>query len=755
MDKFVVRSKKLKRPLSDTDTPHASTSQASTSHTSTPHASTSHQPTDHAATIYDLTSDVSTSPPLASQASTSQASTSHAHISLHDSPQAPSQTSQDQPSKKIRKKQVLLFYDRWLEMSMFKGWLIKSSNRSGQIVAKCKYCNLELANHKSVLEKHISSSRHTQTLALNTGNKTIMEVMNKPANRMVKRAELKLAAYHAERNLAFVHMDTLIPLLSDIFPECPTAQGLAMGRTKATAIVTQVLGPEFSTSLHNLLKKPGCYFSLILDETTDVSSKKQCAITVIYCDDDFNIKTSFLDMVEPESSSAESIFNSLKSCIEDKNIPISNFVGFSSDTTNSMVGEHNSVFSRLKTEFPYMVCVKCSCHSIHLAASKACLHLPRSLEDTLRNIGSHFSRSDKRQRKLREMQEFYSVSIHKILSPANTRWLSLKECVDRTLEQLPALIPYFTAEVFEDPSKTTEEILSNIKNELMIIYLEFMSYTLELLTKFNKLFQSEVPLLHRLEPEVKRLLKIIYAKYLKFEITKQDPLKINHELPENFLSIDKLYLGVKAAKSIEKFLEKNQNSLAQSEIHKIKLACTKFYIEVAGQIKTRFNFSDPVFSFIHIVDPPYAQSYETKELSAVIQRFPFVEDSVDLQSLDMEWMEHALLDHESLELDKNLPASQYWKKVFALKNNEGGCKFPNLMLVISLLLVLPFSNASVERTFSNLTRIKTDSRNSLKTETVAALMATKNGLKDHGGVVQFEPTNAMLAKTINYNPQLH
>lgn len=61
-------------------------------------------------------------------------------------------------------------------------------------------------------------------------------------------------------------------------------------------------------------------------------------------------------MVAPESSTAESIFGSLKKSIEDKNIPLGNLVGFSSDTTNSMVGEHNSVFSRLKEEFSHIVC---------------------------------------------------------------------------------------------------------------------------------------------------------------------------------------------------------------------------------------------------------------------------------------------------------------------------------------------------------------------------------------------------------------
>lgn len=151
------------------------------------------------------------------------------------------------------------------------------------------------------------------------------------------------------------------------------------------------------------------------------------------------------------------------------------------------------------------------------------------------------------------MQQFFGVDIHKILSPANTRWLSLKQCVDRVLEQLPALIPYFTEEVFEDPSKTTEEILTVLNNDL---YLEFLSYSLELLTDFNKLFQSESPLLHRLKPEVQSLLKTIYANYMKFPVAKSDPWTVHHQDPNNFQPLENIYIGIQASASIALFLEK-------------------------------------------------------------------------------------------------------------------------------------------------------------------------------------------------------
>lgn len=103
----------------------------------------------------------------------------------------------------------------------------------------------------------------------------------------------------------------------------------------------------------------------------------------------------------------------------------------------------------------------------------------------LRSVGAHFSRSSLRQNKWKEFQDYFKVDIHKILSPATTRWLSLKACVDRVLEQYDVLATYFRVEVLEDPSKVTDDILSALNNKFTRIYLEFMSCVLELLTDFN------------------------------------------------------------------------------------------------------------------------------------------------------------------------------------------------------------------------------------------------------------------------------
>ncbi|KAF9408115.1 hypothetical protein HW555_012089 [Spodoptera exigua] len=84
---------------------------------------------------------------------------------------------------------------------------------------------------------------------------------------------------------------------------------------------------------------------------------------------------------------------------------------------------------------------------------------------------------------------------------------------------------------------------------------------------------------------------------------------------------------------------------------------------------------------------------------------------------------------------------EYWNKILKMTDGTGEPMFPNLKEIIKVLLVLPFSNACVERVFSQLKLIKSDQRNRLNTDTIAALMATKAAVKN---ATTFEPSKALM-----------
>ena len=104
-----------------------------------------------------------------------------------------------------------------------------------------------------------------------------------------------------------------------------------------------------------------------------------------------------VDMIESEDGTAAGIYAKMKESFHELNIPMANIVGYSSDTTNVMFGQYNSVSQLLKSEFLHVQIVKCSCHLIYIVSSCVALKLPKSVEDLCRDVYAHFQRSSKRQ----------------------------------------------------------------------------------------------------------------------------------------------------------------------------------------------------------------------------------------------------------------------------------------------------------------------------------------------------------------------
>ena len=247
-------------------------------------------------------------------------------------------------------------------------------------------------------------------------------------------------------------------------------------------------------------------FSIVIDETTDLSSVKQLAVLATYFDiQSFESKYFLLDLVELVDGTANGIYLATKQVFLELHIPMENIIGYSSDTTNVMFGEHNSVAQLLKAEYPNIFIVKCSCHLIHLVSSYAALKLPKSLEDLCRDIYNHFHRSSKRQDVYQQFRSFFNAEPSKVLSPGQTRWLSLEECANRILEQYQALQHYFVLTANEDPTHTNDRIVKSLHNKFTLAYLEFLSYQLRRFSAFNRLFKENDPFCTILQTKTKVL----------------------------------------------------------------------------------------------------------------------------------------------------------------------------------------------------------------------------------------------------------
>ena len=81
---------------------------------------------------------------------------------------------------------------------------------------------------------------------------------------------------------------------------------------------------------------------VIIDESADASITQVLAIVIRYFDlKKLDVTDALLDtvVVENGTGSAVSLFNSFKHLFEERNIPITNIIGFDSDNCSTMLGK--------------------------------------------------------------------------------------------------------------------------------------------------------------------------------------------------------------------------------------------------------------------------------------------------------------------------------------------------------------------------------------------------------------------------------
>ena len=250
--------------------------------------------------------------------------------------------------------------------------------------------------------------------------------------------------------------------------------------------------------------------------------------------------------------------------------------------------------------------------------------------------------SAKRGRALKEFQDYCNLKPHKILSPGQTRWLSLEGCVKRLLQQWNALKLYFTNVVFEDPTHGHDKVLETLQNPLMKTLLEFVSFALGLFNEFNCLFQTEDGLFYRIRQEAEELVRTFASSFMNLSYirTFSNILELDEKNEPQYLPLRQVYLGMEAHDSMA--LLSCDPCVKQTELDLVYRAARDFYVEAIAQIKARFKFEDPIFEFTKVLDPKVARELSVRTLSPYLDKFSM--PGWDKAKIDAEWRRQAMVD---------------------------------------------------------------------------------------------------------------
>lgn len=160
------------------------------------------------------------------------------------------------------------------------------------------------------------------------------------------RSEVLFANFVAKHNLPFLLADHYTHLARVMFPDSKIAHNFSSARTKTTCIVKGALFPYFTEPVYELCRNGP--FSILCDEGSNCDDKNFAILVRFWDINREKPVTRFFDMPISNIADAATLFNHIDAALSTRGVPWANVVGFESDTTNVMVGKHNSVLSRVK-----------------------------------------------------------------------------------------------------------------------------------------------------------------------------------------------------------------------------------------------------------------------------------------------------------------------------------------------------------------------------------------------------------------------
>ncbi|XP_036320386.1 uncharacterized protein LOC118734808 isoform X2 [Rhagoletis pomonella] len=173
--------------------------------------------------------------------------------------------------------------------------------------AFCKIGQKYLSNNKTNIERHGYGESHKknectlkQQPKINQ-NKKVQAFESKI--RKIKIAELKIILFLCVHNLPFALITPLIGLIKSVARNDEIVKEIKCGRTKAAETINGVLAENFMEDMANCLRHNK--FSLIIDESTDISTSKCLGVVARYFDQqNGKIRDRFLRLIEVQKCDA-------------------------------------------------------------------------------------------------------------------------------------------------------------------------------------------------------------------------------------------------------------------------------------------------------------------------------------------------------------------------------------------------------------------------------------------------------------------
>ena len=214
----------------------------------------------------------------------------------------------------------------------------------------CIWCRCSLSNmRKSAFELHKKTIKHKKAVETFSSTRKITDTFKKSitnasitnASKELKEFEIKFsvstACHCSVRSVN--HQTELIAQ----YGKGSILENLKLHRTKCMSLIKNVISLALFEDLLDYIR--GAKYSLLIDESTDVSVTKHLCMCVRYFSQkEQTVITAYLGIIPVVSTTGDSLFDAISNFLKVNNIDIHDCIGLGTDEANDVSGEQIQCF---------------------------------------------------------------------------------------------------------------------------------------------------------------------------------------------------------------------------------------------------------------------------------------------------------------------------------------------------------------------------------------------------------------------------
>ena len=485
------------------------------------------------------------------------------------------------------------------------------------------------------------------------------------------------------------------------------------------------------------------FFSVILDESTDLTVEKHLSICLRYTKHGESV-TKFLTNISVQDGRAHTIVNQVIQALEKFELDPTKMVSLATDGAATMVGHKTGVGVQLKSKYsPFLIHTHCIAHRLNLAVTDSIKKSSDLVKfrEKFNSLYIFMSGSSARVSRLKSIQKILNEPELTIKEPHGIRWLGLQNAVVAVYEGYGSVLATLSSFAAEKNAKAAG-LLKYFSRYKTVLLVAFMLDVHEIIGKLSLSLQKDDINFSEIQPLIDGTVERLVTLESKDGIALKDmknSVQIKHEDDNISASLQGeplTYYAKEVDSQFDTVRENYLSSLQKNIKHRFRKQAGDIFRDLSALLEPDVMNStedQEIESALESIATLYGEEKETTFHNGEREEKTQVPPLLDRGKLETEW---PMLKGMLKGAYRKRSTKSVCKRVLTVHVND----MPEISKLCKIALSVSVTSVVCERSFSYQNRLKTKYRSSLKEESLDNILQIQMCDQDF---TTYNPTQAI------------